>query len=70
MRTVEVFADVLFPFIHVELRTLVDRRSQYGLTDDGGSWFCTGLAISGDDFGNFVIAWKQGTEAFVERVFG
>lgn len=44
--------------------------SPHFLTDDGGSWFCPSLAISRDDVGNFVIAWKQGTEAFVERVFG
>jgi predicted DsbA family dithiol-disulfide isomerase len=44
--------------------------SPHFLTDDGGSWFCPGLAISRDDVGNFVIAWKEGTEAFVERVFG
>jgi predicted DsbA family dithiol-disulfide isomerase len=44
--------------------------SPHFFTDDGGSWFCPGLAISRDDVGNFVIAWKQGTEAFVERVFG
>ncbi len=23
-----------------------------------------------DDVGNFVVAWKQGAEAFVENVFG
>lgn len=44
--------------------------SPHFFTDDGGSWFCPALAISRDDVGNFVIAWKQGTEAFVERVFG
>ena len=44
--------------------------SPHFFTDDGGSWFCPGLAISRDEVGNFVIAWKQGTEAFVERVFG
>ncbi|CAN5874768.1 dithiol-disulfide isomerase [soil metagenome] len=44
--------------------------SPHFFTDDGGSWFCPGLAISRDDVGNFVIAWKAGTEAFVERVFG
>jgi predicted DsbA family dithiol-disulfide isomerase len=44
--------------------------SPHFLTDDGGSWFCPSLAISRDDVGNFVIAWKEGTDAFVERVFG
>lgn len=44
--------------------------SPHFFTDDGGDWFCPGLAISRDDVGNFLIAWKQGTEAFVERVFG
>lgn len=44
--------------------------SPHFFTDDGGSWFCPSLAISRDDVGNFVIAWKQGTEAFVDRVFG
>ena len=33
MRTVEVFADVLCPFTHVGLRTLIDRRSDRGLTE-------------------------------------
>ena len=44
--------------------------SPHFFTEDGGDWFCPGLAISRDDVGNFVVAWKQGTEAFVERVFG
>jgi hypothetical protein len=44
--------------------------SPHFFTEDGGDWFCPGLAISRDDVGNFVIAWKKGTEAFVERVFG
>lgn len=43
--------------------------SPHFFTDDGGSWFCPGLRISRDDVGNFVVAWKEGTEAFVERVF-
>ncbi len=34
------------------------------------SWFCPGLAISRDDVGNFIVAWKQGSENFVESVFG
>ncbi|MCH9640278.1 MAG: DsbA family protein [Actinomycetia bacterium] len=33
MRTVEVFADILCPFTHVGLRTLIDRRSDRGLTE-------------------------------------
>lgn len=44
--------------------------SPHFFTDDGGSWFCPSLAISRDDVGNFVIAWKQDTEEFVDRVFG
>ncbi|MDZ7882439.1 MAG: DsbA family protein [Mycobacterium sp.] len=44
--------------------------SPHFFTDDGGGWFCPSLAISRDDVGNFVIAWKEGTEAFVDRVFG
>jgi predicted DsbA family dithiol-disulfide isomerase len=44
--------------------------SPHFFTEDGGSWFCPSLAISRDDAGNFVIAWKQGTEEFVDRVFG
>jgi len=53
-----------------------DRGKQRGVvgsphffTADGGSWFCPGLAISRDDVGNFVVAWKEGSEAFVDRVF-
>ena len=33
MRTVEVFADVLCPFTHVGLQTLVDRRTERGLDE-------------------------------------
>ena len=33
MRTVEVFADVLCPFTHVGLHTLIDRRVERGLTE-------------------------------------
>ena len=33
LSTVEVFADVLCPFTHVGLRTLIDRRSERGLTE-------------------------------------
>ena len=43
--------------------------SPHFFTSDGGNWFCPGLAISRDDVGNFVVAWKQGTEDFVESVF-
>ena len=43
--------------------------SPHFFTGDGASWFCPGLDISRDDVGNFVVAWKQGTEAFVESVF-
>lgn len=35
-----------------------------------GSWFCPALAISRDDVGNFIVAWKEGSEAFVDSVFG
>lgn len=34
------------------------------------SWFCPGLAISRDDVGNFIVAWKQGSENFVDSIFG
>lgn len=34
------------------------------------SWFCPGLVISRDNVGNFVVAWKQGSETFVDSVFG
>ena len=44
--------------------------SPHFFTGEDGSWFCPGLAISRDDVGNFVIAWKQGSEAFVDSVFG
>lgn len=43
--------------------------SPHFFTDDGGSWFCPGLAISRDDVGNFIVAWKEGNAAFVDRVF-
>jgi len=33
MRTVEVFADILCPFTHVGLHTLIDRRSEHGLAE-------------------------------------
>lgn len=44
--------------------------SPHFFTADTASWFCPGLDISRDDGGKFVIAWKQGTEAFVDSVFG
>jgi len=53
-----------------EGRTRGVTGSPHFFTDDGGSWFCPSLAISRDDVGNFVVAWKQDTEAFVDRVFG
>lgn len=43
--------------------------SPHFFTEDGGDWFCPSLAISRDDAGDFVVAWKQGTEAFVAGVF-
>ncbi len=53
-----------------EGRTRGVMGSPHFFTGEGGSWFCPGLNISRDDLGNFVIAWKQGTEAFVESTFG
>lgn len=43
--------------------------SPHFFTGDSGGWFCPGLDISRDDRGDFVVAWKQGTEAFVDSVF-
>lgn len=43
--------------------------SPHFFTPDGGNWFCPGLAISRDEAGAFVVAWKEGSEAFVESVF-
>ncbi|WP_396928347.1 DsbA family protein [Mycolicibacterium sp.] len=43
--------------------------SPHFFTEDGADWFCPGLAISRDDVGNFIIAWKSGAEAFIDRVF-
>lgn len=43
--------------------------SPHFFTEDGADWFCPGLAISRDDVGNFIVAWKVGAEAFVDRVF-
>ena len=44
--------------------------SPHFFTAVGGSWFCPALAISRDDVGNFIVAWKEGSEAFVDGVFG
>lgn len=43
--------------------------SPHFFTPDGGGWFCPGLAISRDAAGDFVVAWKEGSEAFVDGVF-
>lgn len=43
--------------------------SPHFFTADGGNWFCPALAISRDEVGDFVVAWKQGTESFVQSVF-
>lgn len=43
--------------------------SPHFFTGDGGSWFCPGLDISRDSRGDFVVAWKKGTETFVDSVF-
>ena len=42
--------------------------SPHFFAEDGESGFCPSLAICRDDVGNFVVAWKQGTEAFVDRL--
>jgi len=42
--------------------------SPHFFTADGGSWFCPGLAISRDNVGNFIVALKEGSAAFVDRV--
>ncbi|MGI9124033.1 MAG: DsbA family oxidoreductase [Mycobacterium sp.] len=44
--------------------------SPHFFTAEGGSWFCPALAISRDDVGNFIVAWKEGSDAFVDGVFG
>ncbi|MBX7433582.1 DsbA family protein [Mycobacterium sp. Y57] len=44
--------------------------SPHFFTDDLEGRFCPVLDISRDDVGNFVIAWKQGTEAFVDSILG
>lgn len=43
--------------------------SPHFFTGGGGDWFCPSLAISRDEVGDFVVAWKQGTQAFVDSVF-
>ena len=43
--------------------------SPHFFTHDGGGWFCPGLAISRDEAGAFVVAWKEGSQAFVDSVF-
>ncbi|MFY9335040.1 MAG: DsbA family protein [Mycobacterium sp.] len=43
--------------------------SPHFFTAEGGNWFCPALAISRDDVGNFIVAWKEGSEAFVGSVF-
>lgn len=43
--------------------------SPHFFTAAGGSWFCPALAISRDDVGNFIVAWKEGSAAFVDSVF-
>lgn len=44
--------------------------SPHFFTPDGQSHFCPGLSISRDDAGNFVVAWKPGSEEFVDSVVG
>lgn len=43
--------------------------SPHFFTGDGRNWFCPGLSIRRDDAGHFAVAWKEGGDAFVERVF-
>lgn len=43
--------------------------SPHFFTPDDGSWFCPGLDISRNEVGDFVVAWKHGTEGFVDSVF-
>jgi len=43
--------------------------SPHFFTGETGGWFCPALAISRDDVGNFIVAWKQGNDAFVSNVF-
>jgi predicted DsbA family dithiol-disulfide isomerase len=42
--------------------------SPHFFTGEGESRFCPVLDISRDDVGNFVIAWKRGTEAFIDSL--
>lgn len=44
--------------------------SPHFFTDEGAGMFCPVLDISRDEVGDFVIAWKQGTEAFVDSLLG
>lgn len=43
--------------------------SPHFFTPEGGNWFCPGLDIRRDDLGNFVVAWKRGSQTFVHSVF-
>ena len=43
--------------------------SPHFFTPDGGNWFCPGLAISRDEAGAFVVAWKESSDVFVDSVF-
>ena len=43
--------------------------SPHFFTADGGNRYSPGQANCRDDVGNFVVAWKEGTEAFVDSVF-
>ncbi|MCW1959278.1 MAG: DsbA family protein [Mycobacterium sp.] len=43
--------------------------SPHFFTAAGGNWFCPALAISRDDVGNFIVAWKEGSATFVDSVF-
>ncbi|MGY4710930.1 DsbA family oxidoreductase [Mycolicibacterium sp. CBM1] len=42
--------------------------SPHFFAGEGPGMFCPVLDISRDDVGNFVIAWKQGTESFVDSL--
>ncbi|WP_099245396.1 DsbA family protein [Mycobacterium sp. shizuoka-1] len=44
--------------------------SPHFFTSDGAGMFCPVLDISRDDVGDFVIAWKQGTESFIDSLLG
>ncbi len=43
--------------------------SPHFFTGQADGWFCPGLDISRDSRGDFVVAWKKGTENFVGSVF-